>query len=407
MPVYALPQTGRTANHWTRAPLRGLTATLALSLGACSDPIAPSLPPAGPQLSAVKFWESGSSVAWNQTARDLIAARGGGTPGTQSRILTYLAVAQYNAIIAAEDAKDGGNHASPAAAAAGASVVVLKTFFPLDGALLDGTLAAQKASARWPGEQTENFAAGETIGRAIGALVVAYAATDGVGLTAPPPNPGGPGSWTGVNSLRGFYGARTFALTSGDQFRPGPPPAFGSDAFNAALQEVRALSDGLTASQLATAQFWAPNGPAYLNGVAAEMIVAHHNSEREAARVFALANMAGFDVLNACFDAKFAYYLIRPSQVDPQIKLPVGLPNHPSYPSGHSCITAAYATVLASVFPDERVRLEAMVEEAGLSRMYAGLHYRFDCEAGQELGRRVAEQVLRVTQGGHAPIPLD
>ena len=80
-------------------------------------------------------------------------------------------------------------------------------------------------------------------------------------LTTPPLNPGGPGSWTGVNSLRGFYGARTFALTSGDQFRPGPPPAFGSAEFNAALQEIRALSDGLTPTQLAIAQFWAPERP--------------------------------------------------------------------------------------------------------------------------------------------------
>jgi membrane-associated phospholipid phosphatase len=204
-----------------------------------------------------------------------------------------------------------------------------------------------------------------------------------------------------------MYGARTFALESGDQFRPPPPPAFGSDAYNAALQEIRAISDGLTATQLAIAQFWAPKGPAYLNSVAAEMIVSHHNSEREAARVLALGNMAVFDVLNACFDAKFAYYLIRPSQADPQIHLPVGLPNHPSYPSGHSCVTSAYATVLASVFPDESDRLHAMVVEAGLSRMYGGLHYRFDCEVGQELGRNVAEYVMRVTAGGHTAIPLD
>lgn len=144
-----------------------------------------------------------------------------------------------------------------------------------------------------------------------------------------------------------------------------------------------------------------------MNSVAAEMIVAHHSSEREAARVLVLANMAGFDVVNACFDAKFAYYLIRPSQADPLINLPVGLPNHPSYPSGHSCITSAYATVLASAFPEESSRLLAMVEEAGLARIYGGLHYRFDCLVGRELGRRVAENVLRVTEGGHAAIPLD
>ena len=144
-----------------------------------------------------------------------------------------------------------------------------------------------------------------------------------------------------------------------------------------------------------------------MNEIASEMIVSHRNSEREAARVLALANMAGFDVLNACFDAKFAYYLIRPSQADLQIHLPVGLPNHPSYPSGHSCVTSAYATVLADLFPDESDGLHAMVVEAGLSRMYGGLHYRFDCEVGQVLGRQVAEYVMRVTAGGHTAIPLD
>jgi membrane-associated phospholipid phosphatase len=390
--------------HRIRA-LQGVL-TAALAVGACSDSTtAPA--PEGPQLSAVKFWEAGSSLAWNQTARDLIALRAVTSPIAQVRIMTYLSVAQYNAVVAAEDAKDGGGHASPAAAAAGASLVVLKSFFPLDGSLLDAKLVDQKAVTPWPGEKNKDFAAGETVGRAIGALVVAYAATDNNGLTTPPANPGGPGNWTGVNSIRGLYGTRTFALISGDQFRPGPPPAFGSPEFNAALAEVRAFSDGLTPAQLAIAQFWAPRGPGYLNEVAAAMIVAHHNSEREAARVLALANMAGFDVANACFDAKFAYYLIRPSQVDPLINLPVGLPNHPSYPSGHSCITGAYATVLKSLFPEESVNLQAMIEEAGLARIYGGLHYRFDLLAGRELGRQVAEFVLSVAGSGHAAIPLD
>jgi len=378
-----------------------------LLISACSDTVATSPRPSGASFSAVKFSEVGSSVAWNQTARDLIVARNLSNPGTEARILTYLSVAQNNAIVAAEDTKDRGDHASPAAAAAGASLVVLKSFFPLDAALLDGKLVAQRAATAWPGEQQKDFAAGEAVGRTIGALVVVYAATDRVGLTPAPANPGGPGNWTGVNTLRGFYGARTFALLSGDQFRPGPPPAFGSAAFNAALAEIRSLSDHLSPAQLAIAQLWNNRGPAYMNSVAVDLITSHHNSEREAARVLALANMAAFDVLNACFDAKLAYYLIRPSQADPQIHLPIGLPNHPSYPSGHSCITASYATVLANAFPDEAVRLDAMVEEAGVSRMYGGLHYRFDCDVGHVLGRQVAEFVLRIAGSGHAAIPLD
>jgi membrane-associated phospholipid phosphatase len=380
-------------------PARALQSVVAaaLAVAACSDVPTSPTPGTPASQSAVNFWP----------ARDLIVSRAVNTPIAQVRILTYLSVAQYNAVVAAEDTKNGGNHGSPAAAAAGASLVVLQTFFPLDAALLDAKLAAQKSAADWPGEQNKDFTAGETIGRVIGVQVVAYAASDNTDLTPPPTNPGGPGNWTGTNPIRGLYGTRTFALTSGSQFRPGPPPAFGSAEFNAALAEVRAWSDGLTPAQLAIAQFWAARGPAYMNSVAAELIVAHHNSEREAARVLAVANMAGFDVLNACFDAKFAYYLIRPSQVDPLINLPIGLPNHPSYPSGHSCVTSAYATVFAKAFPEESELLQAMVVEAGLSRNYGGLHYGFDCKVGQELGRNVADYVLSVAPTGHNPIPLD
>jgi membrane-associated phospholipid phosphatase len=382
-----------------RAPARQRVraAVLVLALGACGDPPTSTVPDR--ELPAA----SGPTLSWNQTARELIAARAIPAP-PHVRVLAYLSVAQHNAIAAAEGA--AGN-ASPAAAAAAASLVVLKSFFPLDTALLEEKLRAQKAGAPWPEQPAKDVAAGEAIGRAIGAQVLAYAATDRTDLTTRPPNPGGPGSWTGANPVRGFYEARTFALVSGSQFRPPPPPAFGSAEFNAALAEVRALSDGLTPAQLAIAQSWAPKSAAYMNGLAAEMLVSRRRSDRDAARLLALANMAGFDVSNACFDAKFAYYFIRPSQADPLIKLPVGLPNHPSYPSGHSCITAAYATVIASAFPEEGARLTAMVEEAGMSRMYGGLHYRFDCKAGQDLGRHVAEHVLRTSGDGRAAIPLD
>lgn len=374
-------------------------------LGACTDV------PSGPRdprvsSSAVKFWEAGSAVAWNQTARDILALRTT-NPILEARVLTYVSVAQYNAAIAALDSVQQGVRPSPAAAIAGASVVVLKNFFPLDHALIDSRLADQLASDRTPMEQQTGRELGEAIGRAIGAQVNAYIATDNFNLTAPPANPGGVGNWTGVNSIRGQYGVRPFTLTSGDQFRPAPPPEFGSPAYAAALAEIRAISDGLTAGELAIAQIWAPRGPRYLNSIAADRIVAHHRSEVEAARIFAVANMAAFDVLIACFDAKFAYWYIRPSQVDPLINLPVGLPNHPSYPSGHSCITGAMGTVLAAAFPEDATEFQAMVEEAGLARMYAGLHYRFDCETGRDLGRQVAENVMQVTRRGHASIPLD
>jgi membrane-associated phospholipid phosphatase len=95
-----------------------------------------------------------------------------------------------------------------------------------------------------------------------------------------------------------------------------------------------------------------------------------------------------------CWDAKYYYWTIRPSQADAGITLAFGLPNHPSYPSGHSCVSAAAATVLTDLFPERSTELDTWVTEAGLSRMYAGIHYRFDIIAGQDLGRAVAEWAI-------------
>jgi hypothetical protein len=387
----------------------------ALALAACADqttaPDATSLPTGALPVanpSAVKFWEAGSSVAWNGTARELILARPF-NPFFELRVLTYLSLAQYNAIIAAENSKTPGTHPSRAGAAAGASVVVLKDFFstPAETDVIDARLAAQAAGPAWPGEQHQDFAAGEAIGTGVGEGVVAYAHSDNTGVLPPPPALTGPGYWTGSAPVPGLFGTRPLALTSADQFRPPPAPTFGSVDFLSALAEIRLLSDTRTPEQLAQAQLWAPRVARYQNEIAAELIVSHHRSERDAAHILALANTAAFDASIACWDAKFTYWYIRPSQVDPLITLPIGLPNHPSYTSGHSCVTAAYSEVLGQTFPDERPRLDANVEAAGLSRMYAGIHYRFDIVAGQLLGRQVAQYVLTTDVTGHEPIPLN
>lgn len=361
---------------------------------------------------AVRFSEAGSSVAWNQTARDLIAANAVNAPHVQLRILTYLAVAQYNAIVEAEDTKVGGIHASPRAAAAAASVAVLSYFFPLAAAGLEEDLDAQLEAPTWPGDRHRNVESGEAVGRSVGADVIAYAATDNFNHDAIPVAPVGEGYWVSATnppapSVAALWGTRPFVLESPSQFRPDAPPAFGSDEFNAALQEIRDLSDNRTAEQLAQAQFFATRAGAYMNQIASELIVTYNKSEREAARILALANMAGFDAMIGCWDAKFAYWLLRPYAADPGITTPIGKPNHPSYLSGHSCNTASFATVLADAFPAERERLEGIVVAAGLSRMYGGLHYRFDCEDGQALGRSVAQLVLATAPVGHEPIPLD
>jgi membrane-associated phospholipid phosphatase len=374
---------------------------LAGALLACADAPSQIGRPTAAQYSATKFWDATASTRWNRRVAGLLAVRppGNGQAAT-SRILTYLSIAQYRAVLAAEDGKLGSTHPSVPAAVGSASVAVLSKFFPLDAAALEDTLDADLAAAQWPGTRHEDVASGEAIGRAIGADVNALAATDNYLVLSPGTPPPGAGKWTSSSAaiVRSLHGARPFFMTSASQLRPPPPPALGSPAFLAALAEVRAVADSRTPEQIAIAQRWntssAPFTAGTLNLIADDLIEAHHRTEREAARILAYANAAAFDAQIACFDAKFEYWFLRPSQADPAIKLSIALPNHPSYPSGHSCITTAITTVLAAALPSERDKLEEISTLAGVSRIYGGIHYRFDIEAGQAIGRGAAELAL-------------
>jgi membrane-associated phospholipid phosphatase len=386
----------RTCSHWIRVVV------VSIVVSACGDGPTRSLQPRAPQLDAVKFWEVTASTRWNERAISLLSTRPPATNGQAavSRMLTYLSIAQYRAVLAAENGKQGSTHPSVPAAVGGASVVVLSSFFPLDVATFEAQLDGDLAAPGWPGNKNDDGAAGEAIGRAVGAAVLAQAATDNYLVVSPGVPPIGPGFWVSSPAaiVRGMHGTRPFFLTSASQIRPGPPPAFGSPQYLAALSEIRAISDTRTAEQLGIAQFWntatAPFTAGALNRIVAALVIDHHRTEREAARLLAYANAAAFDAQIACFDAKFTYWFIRPSQADPAITLPIGLPNHPSYPSGHSCITSAIMAVAEALLPSERPRLEEVIELAGLSRMYGGIHYRFDVEAGQTIGRRAAALAL-------------
>jgi membrane-associated phospholipid phosphatase len=226
--------------------------------------------------------------------------------------------------------------------------------------------------------------------------VLVLAATDNVNVLSPGAPPVGPGYWvsSGAALVRGNYGARPFFLATQDELRSPPPPAFGSSAFLAALAEVRALSDGRTPEQLAISRKWAPFGGPLFHDLARELIVKHRRSEVEAARIMAYASTASFDAIIACFDTKFAYWFLRPTHADPAITTAVPLPNHPSYPSAHSCENGAYMAVLTDAFPSERSRIAAAADEASMSRVLGGLHYRFDADAGLTIGQRAGELAL-------------
>jgi len=371
---------------------------IAAAAGACGGD-SPGMP-AGNTPQAVRV---NASAQWNDRAVDLVVARQPTTNGQAavSRILTYVSLAQYRAVTAAQAAKRDSRPSSLPAAVGGASVAVLNGLFPLDVDATEALLQTDLATARSSGESAQDLTAGEALGRQLGEAVLAQAGRDNY-LVAPAGEPPvGPGMWTSSPApiVRALTGARPFFLKSADQVRSPAPPAFDSPQFAVALAEVRQISDTRTAEQTAVAVSWnAMSGPftaGKLNRIAADLIREKGATEQEAARILAFANAAMFDSQIACWDAKFAYWVIRPSQADPAITTTFALPNHPSYPSGHSCLTAAVMAILSDAFPMERPRLDAMVEEAGMSRVYAGIHYRFDIEAGREIGRAVAALALK------------
>jgi hypothetical protein len=106
--------------------------------------------------------------------------------------------------------------------------------------------------------------------------------------------------------------------------------------------------------------------------------------------------MASVDATIACHDSKYVYWVPRPTQADPGITLAIGVPNHPSYPSNHACISGAIGLVLDARFPDQRGRYFAMARQAGDSRMYGGIHYRIDLDQGFVIANKVAARALEV-----------
>jgi len=388
---------------------------LAVVAGACSDDpltVEPLATPSTANARAVHHWESSAPVYWNGVARQLV-----GTYRFNAlqaiRGYTIVSVAQYNAAIAAEKGKDRGDHPSVHAAISAASVAALSYLHPAEASALEARLDEYLAHESWPGDRHQDPAAGEAIGRAVAAQVVARAQTDGFFAPWTGTVPTGPGKWYSATAPVGpMVGqAKTFFLTSGSQFRPAPPPAFGSPAFNAALAEVRQIADTRTPERTAIAVFWnLPAGthqpPGYWNELASTLAVDGRLNERETAHTLALMNMVSYDAIVASHEAKYFYWLIRPSQADAGTALAIGLPNFPSYPSNHAAISAAMARVLGDRFPSEGVRLDALADEAALSRIYGGIHYRFDGEAGLALGRTVAAWALAHDVNGHQPFVL-
>ena len=373
-----------------------LPALAAVTLAACdSDAAGPDLSPDG----GAGGRRSLATLEWNAIARGSIEKF---KPNQQSaqRGMAYLTLAQYGVV----DLVDRQFTRSGAlqGAIAGASAVVLKYLYPADSAAFDAEVRTREAALE-PGRRI-GFQGGEELGREIGARAVAIARADRFDAPWNGTVPTGPGIWYSSTvpatapALPMLGQVQPFHMAAGNQFRPAPPPAFGSPAFLAAVAEVRGIADTRTARQDSIAKFWAMGTgtliAGFWNATAAELIERNRLGERESARALALMNTAAMDGLIACADAKFTYWLLRPSQADPAISLAIGLPNFPSYPSNHSCFSGSAAYLLGALFPQDEQRLSGMAYDAGISRVLGGIHYRFDGDVGLQIARGVTQLAL-------------
>jgi hypothetical protein len=230
--------------------------------------------------------------------------------------------------------------------------------------------------------------------------------------------PTGPGYWRGENPAEPLAGSwKTWALSSGNHLRPGPPPAYDSAQMAAELDEIKAHDRAANSARVGL--FWAhdpagrPAGTpistmqAALNWAPLNSLIweAELNQKLfeyrldanppQAARAYAMTSVAGYDAAVACWDAKYTYWLARPIHLDPTVTPLFTTPLHPSYPSGHSSIVGATSTILGHLFPSAAECFRLNAEEMAASRVWAGIHFRTDNEAGLELGRSVAQVVIQ------------
>jgi len=379
----------------------------------------------------VSYWNAGApNYRWAEIAiAEHAQAKIGATP-RMARGMALLNIAIYDATVAAWEAKYTYNRAHPSevdpdldtllenpnspsypsehAVAAGAASTILGYLFP-DHAADFAAKAEEAAQSRLLAgvSYPSDVKAGLELGRAVAEQVIEHAMLDGSDAVWDGTMPTGDGYWTGENPVQPISGSwQTWVLDSGDQLRPPPPPAYDSEQMQIEFDALRAMTPSF--ATIASAYFWqSPRGLLPFTYSTVGRLIFEYGLDAnpaQAAHIYATMSVAQYDAFIGCYDAKYAYWSMRPFQIDPEFKSLFPAPNFPSYPSAHSCQSSAVAVVLSEFFPAERDALFSTVEETGNSRMWAGIHFQSDIDAGLELGTGVGELVIardkEMTQSG-------
>jgi hypothetical protein len=381
-------------------------------------------------------------IEWNRTL--LVIVR---TPGAQpatihsTRSFAMLHAAIFDAVNAidrtyapyAVKLPKVSRATSVQAAADEAAHDVLVSLYPTFSSTLDAELQQDLDTI----PDSKNKAEGIAVGEAVATAILALRSDDGSGVTVPPFVPSNqPGTYqlTPPNFAPADFvqwpRVTPFAIASARDFLPAPPPELTSDRYTESFDEVKSLglitSTNRTADQTQIGKFWNGNIQDFWNEIAQTAALQHQLGVVRSAHLFALLNITMADTVIAFFEAKYTYDVWRPvtaiqmagNDNNPKtgpdtawVPLSTKTAPDPSYPGAHSAVSAAAGWLLRTYLGNQ-ITLDVTSEslpgitrhvnrfsdaavEAGLSRIYAGQHFRFDHEAGEHLGNRVAHSVLR------------
>ncbi|MBE7179224.1 MAG: phosphatase PAP2 family protein [Mucilaginibacter polytrichastri] len=361
-------------------------------------------------------------------------------PPYAARAYAYISAAQYDALVAtwfykmkykrlAPYKNDSGieakvtqtdlpSYPSEAAVLAGVTAEMMKLLFPTEIDNIAAKAKEHELCMKLAGAATQSdIDAGEALGRAVAQKFITRARTDRAGAAV-----GNQVMWTKLETdciargekpwysletpkrppmLPAFGNVRSLMIDSATMIamRPGPPPTTDGEQMKKETAEIYSFVKNPTPENIRITQFWADGvgtytPPGHWNSIAADDFVKKNFSEVRWARNMALLNMALMDAGIICWNTKYFFFNPRPTQMNPAIKTLTGIPNFPAYISGHSTFSGAAATILGYLVPERAEDYRKMAQEASLSRMVAGIHFRSDCEVGIKVGNNVGVNAI-------------
>jgi VCPO second helical-bundle domain len=386
--------------------------------------------PAAAPDTYVTYWDGVASQAFTAAL----------TPPPDSAVISaYVGIAVYDSVMAIEGGyepfavhTDAPPGASPEAAVVAAAHAILIHYLPGQQQTILDPAYVQSLGTIPDGQAKED---GVATGAFVARVLIRQRADDGfrVPVEYVPPDPPIPGVWipTAPTPALGTYmpNMTPFSLRRPSQFRPGGPPRLSSRRWAREYNEVKEIgsrtSTTRTAEQTLAARFWGEPPIQQAHGSYRKFVTDHGLDIADASRFMAMTTVVAADALIACFDAKYHYVFWRPitairagdtdgnpdTVADPNwLPLLPATPNHPEYPSAHSCLTPSVGRVIAKFLGTRDIdftipsvtglgdrhfdRVSDLEYEVTNARIWGGIHYRTSVGVGTELGKKVERQVL-------------